>query len=47
MIHQLIDYNFKAQKMNKLVLFWFSRESRKSFEKFKPEFNEVIISGNK
>lgn len=47
-IHRLLEllneYNFVTQKRNKLVLFWFSKESRKPFEKFKDAINKVIIN---
>ncbi|MCY8512732.1 ATP-binding protein [Bacillus atrophaeus] len=44
LIHLLKEYNSKTQKRNKLVIFWFSKESRKAFEKFKDAINRVIIN---
>lgn len=44
LIHLLKEYNSKTQKRNKLVLFWFSKESRKAFEKFNDAIYKVIIN---
>jgi hypothetical protein len=44
LIQQLKEYNSRTQKRNKLVLFWFSKDSRKSFEKFKSDFYKIIIN---
>nr|WP_284042500.1 P-loop NTPase fold protein [Bacillus altitudinis] len=44
LIHLLIEYNSKTQKRNKLVLFWFSKESRKAFEKFNEAIYKVVIN---
>lgn len=44
LIQLLKEYNYKTQKRNKLVLFWFSKESRKAFERFKDAINRVIIN---
>ncbi|MBL6010743.1 hypothetical protein JNA71_20715, partial [Bacillus halotolerans] len=44
LIHLLKEYNAKNQKRNKLVIFWFSKESRKAFEQFKNAINRVIIN---
>lgn len=44
LIQSLKDYNAKTQKNNKLVFFWFSKDSRKSFEKFSNTINKVIIN---
>ncbi|MBU5247081.1 AAA family ATPase [Bacillus halotolerans] len=44
LIYLLKEYNAKNQKRNKLVIFWFSKESRKAFEQFKNAINRVIIN---
>lgn len=44
LIQSLKDYNAKTQKSNKLVFFWFSKDSRKSFEKFSNTIKKVIIN---
>lgn len=44
LIQSLKDYNAKTHKSNKLVFFWFSKDSRKSFEKFSNTINKVIIN---
>ncbi|MBA5711311.1 P-loop NTPase fold protein [Bacillus velezensis] len=44
LIHLLKEHNSKTQKRNKLVIFWFSEEGRKAFERFKSMINNVIIN---
>lgn len=42
LIKYLKEYNDHTKKNNKLVLFWFSKDSRKAFEKFSNTINKVI-----
>lgn len=44
LIQSLKEYNSKTEKRNKLVLFWFSKENKKSFERFNNAINKVILS---
>ncbi|MCY9369965.1 ATP-binding protein [Bacillus haynesii] len=44
LIKLIKEYNSKTHKKNKLVIFWFSKESRKAFEKFKDSINRIIIN---
>lgn len=42
LINRLEKYNLVTKKRNKLVLFWFLKESSNSFEKIRNEFNRIL-----
>ena len=42
LIKKLISYNEITKKKNKLVIFWFSKKSRKSFDVFHEKVNRII-----
>jgi len=42
LLKTLEKYNDNTQKKNKLVLFWFSRENEKAYEKFKNQIKKII-----
>ena len=42
MLDMLIRYNEDTKKMNRLVVFWYSKESRRAFEQFYNKFHIIL-----